>query len=88
MERSDKESNKRIKEMRTNEEKLEKGDSSNLIYKNCSQLLKKALNSNIRKQKRKSVSNKIGSALIKDQREGQTTTTKEKVKKKVKKTQS
>ena len=34
MERSDKECNKRIKEMRTNEEKLEKGDSSNLIYKN------------------------------------------------------
>ena len=34
MERSDKESNKRRKEMRTNEEKLENGDSSNLIYKN------------------------------------------------------
>ena len=34
MERSNKESNRRIKEMRTNEEKLEKGDSSNVIYKN------------------------------------------------------
>ena len=34
MERSNKESSKRRKEMRTNEEKIEKGDSSNLIYKN------------------------------------------------------
>ena len=67
--------------MRTNEEKLEKGDSSNLIYKNCSQLLLKALNSNIRKQKRNSVSNKIGCALIKDQRKGQTIRSKENGKK-------
>ena len=34
MERRNKESNRRIKEIGTNKEKIEKGDSSNLIYKN------------------------------------------------------